>query len=187
MGDPAAEAVWETLGFSETFPISRDDVIALGKDPQTVARYPTSQFALGDEEAYIASLDVQHKLHCLNELRKMAFVDYGESDAPKKRRTHGQLWWIHLRHCLDMLAQDMICHADADVITYRWMDAQPGPFPDFGINRLCRSLDDVLRYRDERKVDLEKYMAMEKPKSGISQVPAEPEYYASIDPFQFFW
>lgn len=165
--------VWDAFVVPNTFPVSHDDAIALGKDPKTVARYPTERFGLG-EEAYIASLDVQHKLHCLNELRKMAFVDHGES-ASEKTRAHGQLWWIHhLRHCLDMLTQDIICHADADVITYRWMGAQPDPFPDFGINRRCRSLDDVLRYRDEHKVDFEKYTAMEKHKSGITQVPAEP-------------
>lgn len=183
IGDPEAEEVWDALEFSATFPISHDDVIALGKDPKTAARYPNGEFGLG-EEAYIAALDIQHKIHCLNELRKEAFVDYGESVS--KKRAHGQLWWIHLRHCLDILTQDMICHADADVVTYRWMDTQPNPFPDFSINRQCRSLDDVLQYRDEHKIDFEKYTAIEKPKSGITQVPAEPGYYASMDLFQFF-
>ncbi|CAF9918292.1 MAG: hypothetical protein ALECFALPRED_000637 [Alectoria fallacina] len=175
IGDPEAEEIWDAFEFAETFPISYADVVALGKDPETVTRYPNEKFGLG-EEAYVASLDIQHKLHCLDELRKMTFADYGES-TPKKK-AHGQLWWIHLRHCFDMLTQDMLCHADADLITYRWMDTQPDPFPDFSINRKCRNLDEVLQYRDEHKVDDEKYTAMKKPKSEITQVPAEPGYYA---------
>lgn len=183
IGDPEAEGVWEALEPSDTFPITHDDVIALGKNPKSAARYPNKDFGLG-EEAYIASLDIQHKLHCLNELRKMTFADYGES-TPKKK-AHGQLWWIHLRHCVDMLTQDMICHADTDLITYRWMDTQPNPFPDFSINRQCRDISDALDYRDEHKVDVEKYNAMTKPKSGITQVPSEPGYYASKAFFQIF-
>ena len=180
IGDPEAEEIWDAFEFAETFPISYADVVALGKDPETVTRYPNEKFGLG-EEAYVASLDIQHKLHCLDELRKMTFADYGES-TPKKK-AHGQLWWIHLRHCFDMLTQDMLCHADADLITYRWMDTQPDPFPDFSINRKCRNLDEVLQYRDEHKVDDEKYTAMKKPKSEITQVPAEPGYYASMELF----
>ena len=182
IGDPEAEAIWETFEQIKTFHISRDDVIALGKDPETVARYPDEDFGLG-EEAYIAALDIQHKIHCLNELRKTAFSEYGKTTPMKK--PHGQLWWIHLRHCLDMLTQDMLCHADADLVTYRWMDTQPYPFPDFSVNRQCRNIDDLLQYRDEHKVDLDRYVAMQKPKSNITQVPSEPGYYASKRSFQF--
>ena len=183
IGDPEAEKVWETFEKLDTFPITYDDIIALGKDPDTAVRYPNENFGLG-EEAYVASLDIQHKIHCLNELRKMTFADYNKS-APKKK-AHGQLWWIHLRHCVDMLTQDILCHADADIFTYRWMDTQPNPFPDFSINRQCRDLDDVLQYRDNHKVEIEKYKAMKKPKSGVTQVAAEPEYYESMDVFDVF-
>lgn len=178
IGDPEAEEIWESFEWIEHFPITQADLVALGKDPETVARFPDEIFELGDN-AYIAALDIQHKLHCLNELRKMTFADYGNY-APKKE-VHGQLWWIHLRHCVDMLTQDMVCHADADIITYRWMDTQPYPFPDFSSSRQCRSLDDLIRYRDEHKVDVEKYISMEKPRSGINLVPSEPGYYASME------
>ena len=181
IGDPEAEAVWETFERIDTFPITRDDVIALGKDPETVVRYPNEDFGLG-AESYVATLDVQHKIHCLNELRKMAFIDYGKTKP--RGKAHGQLWWIHLRHCLDMLTQDMLCHADADLITYRWMDAQPYPQPDMSTNRQCRNIDNVLQYRDEHKVDVDRYLAMQKPKANITQIPGEPGYYASKQPFQ---
>ena len=175
-GDPEGEKVWEFIEAVKPFPITREDVVALGKDPNTVARFPDEIFGLGNE-AYIAALDIQHKLHCLNVIRKMAFADYGEN-APKKT-AHGQLWWLHIRHCVDMLTQDMMCHADADLITYRWTDTQPVPAPDMSLNRKCRNFDDLLKYRDEHKVDIDTYDAMEKPRSGIVQIPHEPGFYAS--------
>jgi hypothetical protein len=169
--------MWESFEEMPTFPITREEILALGKDPETSARFPDGEFGLGDE-AYIASLDVLHKIHCLNELRKMTFADYGE-DTPTKKG-HGRLWWVHLRHCVDMLTQDTICHADADLITYRWVDTQDKPFPDFSINRQCRSLDAVLEYRDEHMVDMEQYVSMEKPESGVTTVPMEPGYYVGM-------
>ena len=88
IGDPEAEAIWETFEQISPFFITRDDVIALGKDLETVARYPDEDFGLG-EEAYIAALDIQHKIHCLNELRKTAFSDYGKTtqDDAKRKTT----------------------------------------------------------------------------------------------------
>ena len=181
-GDPVGEQMWQSFEVVPTFPITKAQILALRKDPKTKARYSDSHWGMGDN-AFIASLDVQHKMHCLNELRKMAFADYG-NDAPTKT-IHGQLWWLHLRHCTDMLAQDMLCHADADLVTYSWMDTQAHPFPDFSINRRCRSVDDLTTYRDKHSVDMEKYMAMPKP-IDANQIPNEPGYYAKVRA-HFLW
>lgn len=134
-GDPVGEAMWESFERVPPFPITREQVVALGKDPETVARLEDDYWGMGDD-MYIASLDIQHKVHCLNELRKMAFADFGD-DAPKKK-THGQLWWIHLRHCTDMLAQDMLCHADADLVTYNVRTSHGSIFCHFFfLSQLC--------------------------------------------------
>lgn len=100
-GDPEAEERWEAFEPQLTFPITRDQVVTLGKDPEIAARYSDEHWGLG-EDVYIATLDATHQVHCLNELRKMDFLDYGNNTPAKK--IHGQLWWIHLRHCVDMLA-----------------------------------------------------------------------------------
>ena len=159
------------------FPITGKDVAAMGKDPALAARFPDEVFGLGDD-AYVASLDIQHKIHCVNELRKMSFADYGE-DTPTKKG-HGRLWWVHLRHCVDMLAQDLICHADAELITYQWRDTQPIPFPDFGINRQCRDFEPLFEYRDEHIVDMTKFNANRKKPKEDKVLPMEPGYYVGM-------
>lgn len=171
---PEADAAWHRLEIKspDVFPISRQDVINLGKDPETVARFPDEDWGMGSD-AFVASLDTLHKMHCLNEVRKMSFEDYGEENPTKKR--HGELWWIHLRHCVDMLAQDIMCHADADVLTYNWMDTQSHPFPDFNINRKCRDFGALLAWHQERKVDMEKYYRIQPERARLVQ--AEDEYY----------
>ena len=100
-GDPVVEAMWDSFEDMHTFPITRKQVLALGKDPEIAARYDDAYWGLG-EDAYIAALDSQHKMHCLNELRKVAFADYGANPQKKKLR---DIDWIHLRHCTDMLTQ----------------------------------------------------------------------------------
>ncbi|CAD6583833.1 MAG: hypothetical protein ASARMPREDX12_001465 [Alectoria sarmentosa] len=170
---PEVDELWERYEPGNLFPIRRADVVALGKDPDTAARFPDDHWHMGDD-AYVASLDAFHKTHCLNELRKMTFEDYGHYKPLKHR--HGKLWWIHLRHCVDMLLQDQVCHADADVLTYNWVDTQPYPFPDFSINRKCRDMEELREWRDERIVDLGRYKQMKKPE-GVRQLPFEPGYY----------
>ena len=131
---PEADAAWHRLEIklSDVFPITRQDVINLGKDPETVARFPDEDWGMGSD-AFVVSLDTLHQMHCLNEVRKLFFEDYGEENPTKKK--HGELWWIQLRHCVDMLAQDIMCHADADVLTYKWMDTQSHPFQDSNIDK----------------------------------------------------
>lgn len=173
-GDPDAEAQWESFESVEHFPITRAQVIALGKDPHTAAKFDNDIFGFGDD-AYIASLDSSHKMHCLNELRKAAFENYGRHKMVSKQ--HSQLWWLHKRHCLDLIAQDLMCHADAEVFVFNWMDTQIKPFPDFSINRKCRSMEDLETFRMGNTVPLDKYLQMKKPKDA-HQVPNELGYYA---------
>jgi hypothetical protein len=73
----------------------------------------------------------------------------------------------------------MLCHADADLITYNWRDTQPLPFPDFSINRKCRNIDDLIAFRDERRVDMSKYEAMRKPKD-VKSSPMELGFYSIV-------
>lgn len=175
-GEPAAEAIWEALEMSAMFPISREQLLKTGKDPSTAVQFADSIFGLGDE-AYVASLDVQHKMHCLNELRKSTFANYpgqdqqyfsgNDHDWSYRNSTHSKLWWVHLRHCVDVLAQDLMCHADSEVMTYTWRDMNGGgpatgleglvPYPEMSINRKCRDWGQLMEWQDERKVDAALY------------------------------
>lgn len=172
---PEADAWWQgQFDPIWAIPLTRAEVEGLGKDPEYVAKFEDDFWGFGDD-AYIGALDVTHQMHCLNAIREYAFADYGEGKSPTKKQ-HDSMQWLHLRHCVDIIAQNIMCHADAGLHTYFWMDTQRQPFPDFSVNRKCRDWNALMAWRDERTVDMEKYGRMVKPK-GVKQRPAEPGFY----------
>lgn len=63
---PVTDAIWEEdIEVLRPIPITREQVIKLGKNPETVAKLEDDVWGLGDD-AYVASLDIFHTLHCLN-------------------------------------------------------------------------------------------------------------------------
>ncbi len=54
-----------------------------------------------------------------------------------------------------MLLQNLICHADADIITHNWIhnerikEPKTRPFPDFKVIKQCRDFDGLLGWANE--------------------------------------
>ena len=69
--------------------------------------------------------DVLHNLHCLNAVRKhLDSSYYGRSmELPQEYQR------MHMDHCLDMLRQSIMCHADLTPVTLKpfWDGGEEGP------------------------------------------------------------
>jgi hypothetical protein len=64
--NPVADAIWEEdIESIRPIPITKEQIRKLGKNPDTVAKLGNDVWGLGDD-AYVATLDVFHVLHCLN-------------------------------------------------------------------------------------------------------------------------
>lgn len=64
--NPAADAIWmQDIELIRPIPVTREQIIKMGKDPDTVAKLEDDVWGLGDD-AYVAALDLFHNLHCLN-------------------------------------------------------------------------------------------------------------------------
>ena len=171
---PKTDKLWsEEFELQRMFAISSSEVKRLGKDPSKTIKFPP-EYGLGDD-AYMASLDIFHQIHCLNAIRWEAFKDYywdGEKyheemyskhRAPK--REHTEFEWIHLRHCTDMILQALMCNANTEMITMTWMEEQENPWPDFNIQKKCIDFEALKAWRDENAEPLDKLATLKKPQN----------------------
>ena len=165
---PLVDAAWDRVAAIGTISLSETEVLNIGLDSSdpTLARYPTS-FGLGPE-AFVAELDVFHQIHCLNALRKTAFQNFdyyfgGEFPDGKPDEAHR----AHVHHCVYILLQNLMCKADVDIVTHRWLDVRLHPFPDFNIQKKCRDFETILRWQEENVVEFDEMMAFRKPREVV--------------------
>lgn len=171
---PELTAAWDDLNHMRTHVITKQDVIKMGKDPETVARFDNDYWGLGDD-AYMAQMDVFHKLHCLDLLRKAAYADFHSLTLTPLEMEQRS---THLGHCMDILYQDLTCNANTELFTLVWMEGQKYPYPGFNIHRQCKDMNVLTQWRNEHAVDTseDKWKNMRRPASA-QQIPAPDEYY----------
>ncbi|KAL4882590.1 hypothetical protein BJY04DRAFT_217086 [Aspergillus karnatakaensis] len=160
---PENDAKWAEYEKILTIVVTREEIVKLGKDPDTVARFEDAYWGLGDD-AYMVQFDVMHQIHCLNILRRAAYAEYpgyvGMTDARDK------MWWIHIGHCLDIVLQNIKCNANTEVLTLAWVEGRRTPWPDFSINRKCRDVNTLIDYQLTNTVDPDKFDRMVRPKDA---------------------
>lgn len=168
---PKIDDAWAYFELVRTHVITKNDVIELGKDPKTVARFDNDYWGFG-EDAYMAQMDVFHQIHCLNMLRRAAFAGHGI----KRPMKHSKIAKIHLGYCTDILMQSLMCNANTEMLKLDWIESQTSSFPDFSVHRKCKDINSLIKWRDDHRVDIEKYRAMKKPAEAYN-FPLPDEYF----------
>ncbi|OKL62642.1 hypothetical protein UA08_01389 [Talaromyces atroroseus] len=160
---PEVDAAWNRIQTREAVVISREDVLAMGKDPADAVKWPES-FGFG-ADAYVAKLDVLHQIHCLNTLRmnlRNNFDYYYGAEFPSGMPTDA-FHDLHVTHCVHVLLENLMCSGNVDLYTHTWIDAQTHPYADFNINHTCRDFDAILAWQDEHAVPMEKISEVTRP------------------------
>ncbi len=146
-GDPSPEvdAAWDEISWQNLFAISTEELVKLGKDPASSVRLPAS-WGYG-KEAHLAKLDVTHQIHCLNAIRKGLFADYYAANIKKDH-----LYWGHLKHCLHITLQNILCTASTEIITHQWVEMVGQPSPDFSLNKKCGDYKTVQVWAEQNAI-----------------------------------
>ncbi|KAM3462188.1 hypothetical protein NHJ6243_004285 [Beauveria neobassiana] len=166
-----ADAQWEDdIDLIRPIPITREQIIMMGKDPETVAKLEDKDWGLGDN-AYVAALDIFHNLHCLNTLRRAAYgAYYNISMDAKDRAGHEE---GHLNHCADILFQHISCSNNLNLVTRNWREGAEYPFPDFSIDKYCINYEKLLVWHKEVGLDIDNYIATMKKPKGVKEKSAK--------------
>ncbi|KAF7956499.1 hypothetical protein EAE96_003837 [Botrytis aclada] len=155
---PEVDAAWARIETQNPIPLSRQDLLNQGKNPDLYAKFPES-FGFGPD-AFIGRIDVFHQIHCLNRLRMHLYwnVAYYYPDEQM-----GKYHQLHASHCVYALLQNLMCQGNVDTYGHYWVDMQENAVPDFNINHKCRDFEAILEYHDEIAVPLEKFGALRRP------------------------
>lgn len=182
---PVSDAAWRRFEEVRPIPLTREQIVKMGKDPDKVAKFEDAYWGMGDD-AYIGALDIFHQVHCLGLLRRAAFDRYPGWSEDSASRLNISSWddmgWWHLRHCTDMLMQHMLCTADTGFLTYNWMEKWDHPWPDMSVHRQCKDWRLLEEYRDTYGVpDIDKYDNYIKPEGAteLKQPQAYWDYHAA--------
>lgn len=151
---PEVDAAWDALSHEGEylFNVTAEDLRRSGKDPSNCVPWEAGV------DAYPASLEVFHLIHCLNMVRKDMFPQYYYPATPDRDPAEGQVRRTHSMHCLYMVLQNLMCHADVDVIATIWTpapyapDRKGVPTGDFSLNKKCRDFETVSEWLTDHHV-----------------------------------
>src|ERR1700753_4123246 len=116
---------------------------------------PTNTF-----QGYIAHLESVHQIHCLQAL----WEDHHYHKYPELFPGHGkmlrelpEITERHFEHCVDVIRNRLMCTADTQLVTFRWVEGISGPYPYFNTNHMCRNYEDLLEWDKMRQPDMNLY------------------------------
>ncbi|KAI1206351.1 uncharacterized protein F4807DRAFT_439769 [Annulohypoxylon truncatum] len=173
---PEVDAAWSRIATADgVYPMSASDVVRAGKDPKLAVDAPES-WGFPPGKSKMMGIEAFHLLHCLNALRKSLITTYDYYWGAKYGFQPPAIYERHLNHCVEMLRQHLMCHADLEPFTFNWREGQAKPYADFNIQKTCVDFDYLLewseRNKDPRHEEL--WRALEKPEDALQkEAPAD--------------
>ncbi|KAH8171921.1 hypothetical protein LIA77_08688 [Sarocladium implicatum] len=90
-----------------------------------------------DPDNFVVGLDVFHQLHCLNGVRKLLHPEYYDNSTEPLLTPH------HAAHCVEMIRQVLVCHADTSPLLWTWDDEENKPAPLVYNDHTCRDFGKI--------------------------------------------
>lgn len=136
---PEIDAAWARI--SDDVPpirVTIDDLRKAGEvDLPAKVKYPQSSGG-----GFMASLEVDHQMRCLNFLRKSSWPDHYKLDPLLQRDP--SVVRMHLDDCIELIRQSIMCHAEVAMITWDWVKNHKQAYPNFNTRHACRKFENVM-------------------------------------------
>ncbi|KAJ0123887.1 hypothetical protein J7T55_012358 [Diaporthe amygdali] len=123
---------------------SESEIEAISPD----RKYQTVQLPDG---GYFGMLHAYHELHCLKHLRKYLYAEHYFPDELSAKQIEDRR--LHLEHCVDTLRQGVMCRADVQPRTMRWLDTEPIPGANVTSPHNCNSWEALDDWASQRSID----------------------------------
>ncbi|KAK4240930.1 hypothetical protein C8A03DRAFT_30897 [Achaetomium macrosporum] len=171
-GEPSYEVdkAWQDLVDTRPVRLTRQQVLALGKDPDQAVEVPAdwvldeNDSSNSNETHYFGRVDVFHQIHCLDALRREAYFEhYYGRENPHGYNDTSEFHRLHLSHCVYLLLQNIMCQASTDMYTHIWTDTLEHPFPDFNIDHQCKDFDAIMAWQKKHALDEEAFIRLKRP------------------------
>ncbi|KAK8122647.1 hypothetical protein PG984_011317 [Apiospora sp. TS-2023a] len=149
---PEVDAAWTRIATADgVYPMSSADVSRIGKDPSYAVDAPPS-WGFPPDKPKLMGIEAFHLLHCLNAVRKGLVTTY---DYYWGSRGYGfappAVFARHLSHCVDVLRQHLMCHADLEPFVFNWRVGQEKPYADFAVRKTCVDFEYLLEWSETHK------------------------------------
>ncbi|KAH8160582.1 hypothetical protein CIB48_g7683 [Xylaria polymorpha] len=179
---PAVDEAWDRITRVNLISVSESEIRKLGKDPSLTIQSPESWWSESWGDGYMGQIDVFHQIHCLNMLRQGLITNYNYYWGKKYGLTPPIQFGMHLNHCLGTILENLMCHADVDIVTFNWRESQDEPFPDFEIRKQCRDFEAIVDWQRGKKLNdtIERWKALIKPADAKQR--QTPPGLSEIDP-----
>ncbi|KAK7062678.1 hypothetical protein VNI00_000166 [Paramarasmius palmivorus] len=136
---PELDRAWDDLYQFGISRITKEEATQLPNKTQPIP---------GDEDHYIAELDVFHNLHCLNMVRKALDPVYYSNWNITENAKAAQ----HVSHCVDWIRQSIMCHADTSVIVWQWEDWANETLVRGKVAHTCRNFEKIQDWAKEHQI-----------------------------------
>lgn len=120
------------------------------------------------DDAYWVDLSVTHELHCIKRLYQYF---HKEAYFPSLSPEDEELNFMHTDHCLEILRQAAMCHADISLIPMQWSAHSPVPEADFSVPHKCVNWEKLRMWTRDHSIDVMKPGFLQHPILG----PAFPD------------
>lgn len=143
---PELDKAWEDLIGNYTVRVPAPGWI----DPSS----PDSRIAEWQDEmgGYMATFSFLHNVHCLKAIRQWMLPEYYPKIREMYPSTPEEPLPDHLDHCIDIIRQSELCHADMALLMFEWSEENERPISIHGAPHVCANLDRVNHFLEANSV-----------------------------------